>query len=287
MGYLIIGSHALQNHVDLKRKPRDIDIIADFETAKELTTGHTNVYPINGGKTLVSKHGGQIQEISIAWSGSTNAELLKMYQGQRYADLDLLYTLKMSHRYLRNSPFFYKTMEDIGLLRDLGAQIPEHLKDWYARRCKETYDYKHPDLNQNKDGFFGGDGVVYTYDHDTLHEAVAMRGVPVYKSYQKDDSEVLCDRAKWDAIGIAARDMAVAEECAVLALERSLIPYPGVMTRQQAFKFALMKVCTSITSGWFREYAWENHNAILYKYENWDYYKMFQDGLKDGIVKYA
>jgi hypothetical protein len=30
-----------------------------------------------------------------------------------------------------------------------------------------------------------------------------------------------------------------------------------------------MKVCTSITSGWFREFAWENHDEVadMFDYE--------------------
>ena len=30
---------------------------------------------------------------------------------------------------------------------------------------------------------------------------------------------------------------------------------------------ALEKVCTSITSGWFREYAWENYHRVVHMYK--------------------
>ena len=42
---------------------------------------------------------------------------------------------------------------------------------------------------------------------------------------------------------------------------------------------ALMKVCTSITSGWFREYAWENYDKVLDLYNELgedDYVQRFQ-----------
>jgi hypothetical protein len=57
------------------------------------------------------------------------------------------------------------------------------------------------------------------------------------------------------------------EETYVLALERSLIPFPGKMQPRDAFKLALQKVCTSITSGWFREYAWNNYRKALESYD--------------------
>jgi len=45
------------------------------------------------------------------------------------------------------------------------------------------------------------------------------------------------------------------------------------------FEMALMKVCTSITSGWFREYAWENYQKVLDLYDSLgedDYVKRFE-----------
>ena len=297
MPFCYIGSTALIHHVpSLPTKPVDVDAICDFETAKRFLEkqGCRTIYPANGAKTLIGKSVNtcntytNIYEMSLAWPDSTNAELLEYLGDTTVAPLDVLYTLKMSHRYLRNSPHFYKTMKDIKLMRKHGAKIPSDLQDWFKRREKETYDYKHPSLAQNKNNFFNGDGVDYVYDHDSIHEAVAIyEQKPMYTRYQKDDNEVLCDRNKWEKLSESCKRMAVAEEAAVLAIERSLVPYPGAKTPAEALKYALMKVCTSITSGWFREYAWENHDEILgmtctYEY---DYWGKFQEALKQGKVK--
>lgn len=59
----------------------------------------------------------------------------------------------------------------------------------------------------------------------------------------------------------------VYEETCVLALERSQIPYDFKPDARWSFEMALMKVCTSITSGWFREYAWENYDKVLDLYD--------------------
>lgn len=283
MPSLLIGSVA-GAHNGLLAKPMDIDYIADFETAKEILKDCTSVRPMNSGKTLVGRmRGGLMIEVMIAWPGTTNEEILARNEGRKYADLNTLYLLKMSHRYLRNSPHFRKTMRHIKLMRERGAKITD--RELLKRREKETYDYKHPNLSQNKMGFFSGDGVQYKYDHDSLHEAVAIGEKPVYKSYQKDNSEVAVDRNKWDLLPLYLKQRAVAEECAVLALERSLIPYPDAKTPAEAFELALEKVCTSITSGWFREFSWENHDEILSKFGQWDFVSMFEHGLRTGIVK--
>lgn len=292
MPYCIIGSHAMQFAGLRVDPPVDLDLIADYDTAvlylKE--RDFRNIYPINQGKTLVGKEGRDIIEISLAWPGSTNEELLKYfdYHGRVFATLDDLYALKMSHRYLKDSPHFYKTMKHIHLLRSAGARIPDALQDWFKRREKETYDYSLPKLNQSKENFFSGDGVEYVYDHDSLHEAVAFGAHPIYKMYQEPGSEVAVNRLLWEhSVPHQLKIRAVAEECAVLALERSLVPFPGAKTPLEAFKLALMKVCTSITSGWFREFAWENHDEVLSLVLNneYDYVAKFEEGLKKGIVK--
>jgi hypothetical protein len=51
-----------------------------------------------------------------------------------------------------------------------------------------------------------------------------------------------------------------------LALERSLVPFDWRSGEDYAFKKALEKVCTSITSGFFREYAWEHYAAVINLY---------------------
>ena len=212
--------------------------------------------------------------------------LLKMYKGCEYLPAEALYMLKMSHRYLRNSPHFYKTMQDIWAFRASGFdRIAPHLKDIYDLRRKETYWYKHPALkNQTKDQFFSDD-VTYTYDHDTVHLAVAVGDAPAYTKYLRDGSPVDCDRSKWDALTHEEKLAGVYEEACVLALERAVVPHD--VPPDPAFNIALMKVCSSITSGWFREFGYENFLAVheFRKKQEIDYKDAFDQALANGIVK--
>lgn len=232
-----------------------------------------------------------------------------------FAINDDLLLIKMSHRYKRNSPHFLKTMSDIKFLREkLGAKDVEY---WLTKnhgnvsllklREAESYDYAHPKLNVSSKDFFTGDGVNYVYDHDSIHLAVALDSyvqwgrpcpdgkvgcmvahgkriqVPAYTKYMKDGSEVMTSKAKFMSVEESVRLAGVYEESCVLALERSQIPHglgkEGGPTARWSFEMALMKVCTSITSGWFREFAWENYQKVLDLYNELgedDYISRFQ-----------
>lgn len=258
---LIIGSVALNKLVDTPlRTPRDLDVIAAPEELFTICESlgpleDTRFYP--SGKIVFFPEDGPITEVEVAEPGSTAAELLEQYSG--FAPANVLLALKLSHRYLRNSPAFYKTMEDVRTLRKLGASV-KGLESWISRREKETYWYKHPSLKQNKDEFFGEDANRYAYDHDEIHECVAFGERPAYLEYKDPNHEVNCLRELFEACDEQVRLNGVAEEAMVLAYERSIIPF-GTHPRD-AFLKALMKVCSSITSGWFREYAWENHDKV-------------------------
>jgi hypothetical protein len=295
----LFGSQALNQYMYTGREPADLDLIGTYEEV-EAYRKHIKpkvFYPTRQGRKMFMKTAeGRITEADIAWPGSVEEKLLDFLKAQPdnlplirdmvAPSVDVLYMLKMSHRYLKDSPHFLKTMRDIQLMRREGAVLrPEHL-DFYKQRMADTYVYAHPKLNVSKDGFFDAvaTGVVYTYDHDSIHEAVKINTMPAYSYFKPEDSEVLCSQEMfWDADD-HTRLCAVLEEAYVLALERSLVPFPGKKTPKEAFDMALMKVCTSITSGWFREYAWESYDDVQAMYSD-SYVEAFQLGLSNGTVK--
>lgn len=298
---LLVGSRALTHYTcgGDDRPIRDTDFICTHDEAKDYIKkqGFKVVLPNEKGTTLMCHGVGQPVELMIAWPGSTNEEILQLpyspsgptYDGHRVASLNILYLLKESHRYLKNSPHFLKTMRDIQLMRTLGAWIDR--PDILERREKETYDYKHPSLMRDKKGFFDpNEGVGYKYDHDTIHLAMAVEPLkPAYTNYQRDGAQVAVDRGKWFSCPEEIRLNSVLEESLVLALERSQIPHRDAITPKRSFEMALMKVCTSITSGWWREYAWEHYDAVvdLFNRRELDkpYLQRFDEAVEAGIVK--
>jgi len=76
----------------------------------------------------------------------------------------------------------------------------------------------------------------------------------------------------------------ILEETTVLALERSLVPHPGVLTPKKAWHMAFSKVLSSITSGWWREFAYENAFEALSQWPQ-NYWERFQAAVASGIVR--
>lgn len=293
---ILVGSHAINYHLPgFRKKPRDWDLIATEQEAQAIALLAEHELEGSNHSVAFRMKDGAIVDIEIIQPG-TAADDLYWLPGTPFTvvdtdigrvlipPLDVLYTLKLSHRYLKDSPHFLKTMLDIRQLREAGCQVFD--ADWLKRREAETYHYQHPNLKRSKQEFFTGDAVDYQYDHDSLHQAVKLGAVPAYSLFSTTGEEVFSSKKKFFALTEQERLNAVLEESYVLALERSLIPFDFKPTKEQAFRMALEKVCTSITSGWFREYAWEHYFEALASYSG-EYTDKFFLALMSGDVKPA
>lgn len=304
---ILIGSRALAlrsprdekgRPLLLMRKPVDFDWVCTREEFDKWLSENgskvnpTKVYPEMDGKKMIVE-GSSNCEFEISRPGSSAEMLINLVTKDPETvetpfglipNMDMLFTIKSSHKYLRNSPHFWKTLVDYHIMKKVGATIRPEYQEFHKLREKETYWYKHPKLNQTKDNFFADDAIQYVYDHDTIHESVARGERPAYTYYMKDGAQVDCDKEKFFALPEQVRMNGVIEEAAVLAIERSLVPHPGVWTPEYAWKFALSKVCSSITSGWFRAYAYENALEILKQYPL-GYWEKFQADVQLGLVK--
>lgn len=302
---VIIGSAAMTARglpCEMSNK-NDIDIIGEYDDVIRFIKTHNckGVRPFDNGNKVAARVIGEsysVVEAEIAWEDSNAKEFMDLVindpftflnglsldgSKEYYPSIDALYALKMSHRFLRNSPSFNKTMHDIKTLRKAGAKLSEYYSKWFERREKETYTYAHPKLNVDKSTFFT-DEVPYVYDHDSLHHAILWHETlrPTYESFL--DGPVKVSKEKWDALSHNLKLSAVYEETCVLALERSIIPFGLKENGRMQFMFALVKVCSSITSGWFREFAWEHYDELAKMYTI-DFYENFQKSLKAKRVK--
>lgn len=293
---LLIGSRALEYYISLNRKPKDIDVICSYVEYDNWLKKQQNIiscYPIDDAKKIIVKTNLAIFEFEISWESSTAKKLLELIvndQLNRYSiyhipSLDVLYAIKMSHRFLKNSPHFLKTMNDILMMRKLGVKIPDYLKEWFVQREKETYNYSHPNLNQLKKNFFNpNQSIKYVYDHDSIHEAMKHLDKPAYSFFKEDEKEVKCSKKKFYEVSEEIRLYSVLEESYVLALERSQIPFKNKIDPKESFLIALKKVCTSISSGWWREFAWDHYYQVLEMYND-RYVSKFWDAVNNNKVK--
>ena len=220
---------------------------------------------------------------------STDEELLNLtdsWKGWNLASLDVLYTLKMSHRFKKDSKHFSKTMKDIILMKNLGAEIFND--EWFKLREKETYVKKRPNLKVSKSKFFNKNTVPYKYDHDTLHLAVMLQDNPAYTYFKPDQNDVFCSEEMFNELDYSIQINSVIEESMVLALERSLIHNKFRTGQRKMFIFALQKLATSISSGWWRDFVYDNyHNAIkIYNTLDQNYMRnRFNNGIESNIIE--
>lgn len=293
---ILIGSRAMMFRAPqlLQRPPQDFDFVGHKEEIHAWLDSNeiTETREETDGKIIVRAK--PPCEFEIASARPSGQMLIDLVQADKKTiktdfglvpNFDLLFALKASHRYLKNSPFFWKTAIDYHRMKDLGATIRPEYEEFFKTREKETYNYGHPKLNVNKKDFFSEEhGVKYVWNHDDIHKAVAIGERPAYTYYMKDGEEVKSDKAKFFALPEEVRLNGVIEEAAVLAVERSLVPFPGKLEPKQAWIFALSKVASSITSGWFRAFAYENLFRVVKMYPS-DYFDKFNAAVEAGTVK--
>lgn len=138
-------------------------------------------------------------------------------------------------------------------------------------------------IGRTKEDFFD-DKVVKYYVHDNIHKAIAhIEGKPMYELMQKDTTLVECHKEMWDEMTHEQKVKCVLEEAYVIALERHIIPVMmgqpvKIVSNFDAFKWALMRICTTLCSGWFREFSIENYFEILNSYDP-GYVEQFEENI--------
>ena len=177
------------------------------------------------------------------------------------ADIHTLALIKRSHlwrdyKWDKHITHYHKHLKPYLLPGDLSL-----VKD-RARLTKEKYPQGQPSLNKSNEDFFD-DAVDKVYDHDWLHELAAYGNAPIYTKLKRDDSKAWCEKDLWDNLSEEDKARCVAEEAYVIATERFLVRTNWGYSYRGAYMTAVKKICTTLTSGWFRDYAIDNYPAIV------------------------
>ena len=95
----------------------------------------------------------------------------------------------------------------------------------------------------------------------------------------------------WEAMTRDQKIKCVLEEAYVIALERKVLPlmygHTNVYTSSRdAFRCALMRICTNLCSGWFREFATTNY-VDIFAAHNPRYVEDFMEKVDRGMVQEA
>jgi len=304
---LLIGSRAMSLRVAsaMKRPCKDFDFVCTKEEFDQWMEKESyKVKPIKVyelpeySKWIVEGEVETYLEFEIVKPGSSN-ELLVDLVDEEWLDTpfgfvppkDMIYTINDSHKFKKfhlDSSNFWKTAVDHFILKQLGAKIRPEYQAFHKLREQESYaGQKHPKLNVSKDDFFKDDGIQYLYEHDDIHTAVMLGEQPAYRYYLRDNEPVLTDKKKFFDCPEQIRMNGMLEECLTLALERSQIVSNFSIPPEVSFRMALSKVCSSITSGYFRSWCYDHiFDALkMYPVHCADYADRFKKALAEGRVR--
>jgi len=299
---IVVGSKALKfNYPEFNREINDIDIIGNSDDINYLIDKYSPERIINSKyiTTLVNIKSDEIfntKNIEILNSDESDSlkEYVK-YERQNnndsiiYASPEVLLSLKKSHI---NFPIkFSKHIYDYNFL--LNKLSNDKLSDITKLNFKETEErigkLKTPSLKKSTDNFFGQSDnyVKYFYIHDDIHKVMSHYEYPIYEDMQTKESSAWCERDMWERFDFEKKAKCVLEEAYVISLERKIIPMLNncgkIISSKNAFDWAIMRICTTLCSGWFRQFATDNYTEIV-KFYNPNYVQKFLRAESDGKI---
>lgn len=190
-----------------------------------------------------------------------------------------LYICKRSH--LHRPIKFARHIMQFQEIRALNPYLNDLDREVLINRTKltkEKFGDRTPKLNKTNDEFFD-DFVSKYYIHDELHEIMAFGDQPVYEKLKHNPDLATCEKSLWLKLTYEEKNNCVTEEARVIALERFIIPKlilgQAHMPPTFAFDKSLEKICTTLTSGYFRDWAIDHWSQI--RNNQGDYLKIFEN----------
>lgn len=309
---IVLGSKAmltLLNETNSERFKKDIDVAMSSSDFKEFVKNNKqyikSLLPKTAHKySAVLKKDGEKFRYEIELDTLKSVQWLlgnkdNIFSGINYIDpfsnefiipnIEILYLTKKSHIYM---PIHYeKNVLDYQRLRDLSnLEKSEGYNEYYIIRNAEAIERsprKSPSLSMTNDEFFdrSADIVGYVFIHDDIHEAVKHYEKPVYEMMKRNFESAWCEKDMFFELPYEYQISCVQEEAYVIALERYIILKKGNYEDFfQAYKDALTRICTTLCSGFFREFAVNNYNEIVKKY-NGGYVQKFKYAVENGLVR--
>lgn len=293
MKQLICGSTAIRHWIgDLHwRKVSDVDVMG-YLVDTDLT-GYKEEIP----NFLYTNYKERKEFINVSLCEPLR-KLIALNLDDTYLDLRSCLIIKNAHKhfYLGQYTKSFKHLLDYSYLCEYiqltaeEKQISEEYRLWLIEYAyfNDRRLLHFPKLNKSKEEFFDS-SVKYYVDHDLIHDLVAIGDKPAYTYCLT--GEVMFSNKIFKDLNFEKKMHMVLEESFVLALERCLIPifkgdtYLPALTPESAFKYALVRVATNITSGDFRNFAASYFHIIYKEYEekHKHYYKCI-DNLLGNIV---
>lgn len=307
---IVYGSQALRIGLEkagmgfpYKRIGRpDLDVFATEQEAGEFfKTAKLVLVNRSADKILAKGPDGMMVEIEIIklgtsthlywiWANSIATLDKTSFYGieMEVAPLEMLFSIAKGCRHTPRK--FHQHVKDYNFLREIlgGKDVFERVTNLRYEETKKRDGLKTPSLMKSTQEFFDDSVSNKTLIHDQIHEVMAHGERPMFEKIKVDPNKVTCSKDRFMTLSQAQRRQCVQEEAYVIALERAIIPMlfeNGPLARpEDAYRWAVMRICTNLTSGWFREWALENYDHVMFWY-NPDYVEKFLKAVESGRIK--
>lgn len=276
---IVLGSRAARHHLPTFRDPADWDLVVTSDEIRriglEFDGTISEFVPASPYKYRLKLHDEPLIEVEVAEEGS-NVLLVAAARGWPSIEtpigrafvppLDTLWRIKKAHVYW--PVHWEKNIADLHVLGAACGFRPDAAAEAFYRlrlaECEAKYGARRQArLSMSNDAFFAKSqkAVGRVVDHDQIHEVVAYGERPLFETMKHDPSLATLARDLFEAADRQTQLRLVREEAMAIAIERYIVP--GTVTDgAQAYAKALKRICTTLTSGWFREFAIMNWPAL-------------------------
>lgn len=312
---IVIGSKAMTYHMEQTTELEERYMRSDYDVMmtqtefskwmKEHKPYIQKMYPTKSSKykVIVEKDGRRKQyEIELGFAGTSAAFVIENQEeicegtmegffGESMQVMKLPYLMLTKRSHLIYPVHFEKNMNDYQTMKQMIGTIKKDktMNTYYTLRYEEAekrYNQKTPNLNVTTEDFFSSKlAVKHYFVHDDIHEMVKHQDTPIFRKMQKDDSKAWCDKNMFFELPFLYQVQAVQEEAYVIALERYIVPKRGEDWEDffGCYKKALARICTTLCSGFFRDFAIENYDEAIKQY-NPNFVENFKEFVRLGKI---
>ncbi len=286
---IVIGSTALKHYGLVARPPSDVDLVIKYDEFKELhrhlseTNNLRFSCPVNRRRSRMAVKSSSV-EFDVSFDVLPSEKILleesqnwKSIRIKELGDFDVklpplewLFAIKSAHIYCDINGF-EKNISDYSVMKGElkikgGFPLSENINRFVDIRRQEAetfHKHRTPKLDVTNDQFFEVSSMTVGYDfvHDDLHEVYKHLDVPIYQKMKYDQALAKCESSLFFKLTHEERVMCVLEEAYVIATERYLLK--ADISPRDAFMRALKRICTTLCSGFFREFAVDHYFEIM------------------------
>lgn len=285
---ILVGSRAIRLHCSEFRNPVDWDFVASRDEALQLFRQHRSsiagfVPNKIGTKYQCRLTDGTRVELELQEEVPSAQVLASLPMDEvpvellgsmvvRLPSLSTLLLLKKSHLII--PAHWWKNIADYHWLKGRVEQSStiEELRFYDLRRKEaEARSKRRINLNMSNEAFFDKSqkSVSRVYDHDSIHHSICFYDEPLHNRMRPDPKKAATSLKLFRKMPHLDQIRAVQEEAMVIALERIIIPalQTSVIltadTIETAYRWAIMRISTTLTKGWFRDFAIEHHPEVV------------------------